>query len=89
MLNYNLTGDALIHCLRVCEAKVLIVDEEEGCRGRIEETRARIEGELNMDITLLDAAKRGEIAAMPDQEPHRSWRDGMKGDFPLVLIYTR
>ena len=87
MINYNLTGDALIHCLRISGAKVMIADEEEGCRQRVDETP--IERELGMHITILDAGKKREIGALPAEEPEKWYRDGMKGSFPMVLSYTR
>jgi acyl-CoA synthetase (AMP-forming)/AMP-acid ligase II len=87
MINYNLTGDALIHCLRISGAKVLLADEEEGCRQRVGETP--IEPELGMHITILDEAKRAEIGALEPTEPEKWRRGGMKGSFPMVLSYTR
>ncbi|CAD0111121.1 unnamed protein product [Aureobasidium uvarum] len=49
MINYNLTGDALLHCLKISNSKVLVVDEDAGCRQRVEECRERIEQELGPD----------------------------------------
>lgn len=46
MINWNLGGDALVHCLRIAGVKFMLVDTEEGCRGRVEGERKRVEGEL-------------------------------------------
>ena len=88
MINYNLNGDALIHCLRVAEAKVLLVDEDEACRTRIEEERARIEHELGMKIVILDAATKAEINRLPAERPPDSLREPLDGQFPIFLLYT-
>jgi acyl-CoA synthetase (AMP-forming)/AMP-acid ligase II len=48
MINYNLTGDALVHCLKISNSKVLVVDEDADCRQRVEECRDRIEQELGI-----------------------------------------
>jgi acyl-coenzyme A synthetase/AMP-(fatty) acid ligase len=88
-INYNLAGDALVHCLKVAEAKVIIVDEDEGCRQRIEEVRDRLEGELGMTIVVLDQAQKGEISRLEPKRPGDELRVGAKGKFPLFLFYTR
>lgn len=88
-INYNLAGDALVHCLKVSEAKVLIVDEDQECRQRIEDVRERLEGELGMTILVLDNALKGEISRTEPKRPEDELRVGMKGKFPLFLFYTR
>ena len=35
-INYNLEGNALIHCLKVCETKIILCDDDAACRKRIE-----------------------------------------------------
>jgi acyl-CoA synthetase (AMP-forming)/AMP-acid ligase II len=42
-LNYNLKGDALLHCLKVANVKLVVVDEEAECAARFEEARSRVE----------------------------------------------
>jgi acyl-CoA synthetase (AMP-forming)/AMP-acid ligase II len=88
-MNYNLTGDALVHCLTVSEAKILLVDADEGCQARINDTRERIEGQLGMKTIVLSPEKKAEINAFAPTVPERRWRDGMKGSFPMCLLYTR
>jgi acyl-coenzyme A synthetase/AMP-(fatty) acid ligase len=88
-INYNLAGDALVHCLKVAEAKVLVVDEDDECRKRIEEVRDRLEGELGMTIVVLDQAQKGEISRLEPKRPGDELRVGAKGKFPLFLFYTR
>lgn len=78
-----------MHCLKVAEARVIIVDEDEGCRQRIEEVRDRLEGELGMTIVVLDQAQKGEISRLEPKRPGDELRVGAKGKFPLFLFYTR
>ena len=89
MINFNLTGDALVHCLKVSGAKVLIVDGEEKVKGRVEAVRDRIEQELQMQVTVLDQRLKSAIAARPVERPDDSYRSGVKGNHPAIIIYTR
>jgi acyl-coenzyme A synthetase/AMP-(fatty) acid ligase len=88
-INYNLAGDALVHCLKVAGAKVLLVDEDMECRKRIEDVRDRLEGELGMTIKILAQELKGEISRMEPKRPGDEMRVGAKGKFPLFLFYTR
>lgn len=89
MINFNLTGDALIHCLKVSGAKILIIDGEEKINSRVEGVRDRIEQELHMQAIVLDQRLKLAIAARPVERPDDSYRAGLKGDFPAIVIYTR
>jgi acyl-CoA synthetase (AMP-forming)/AMP-acid ligase II len=87
-INYNLEGKALLHCLDVCETRLLIVDEDAGCQKRISESRTEIESR-GMKIAIHDNTLRQEIAAKPATRPSDELRKGTKGAFPFCLIYTR
>ena len=88
-INYNLAGDALVHCLKVSGAKVLVVDEDTDCRARIEAVRERLESELGIKILVLDNQLKGEISRMEPKRPEHELRAGVKPNFPLFLFYTR
>ncbi|KAF2237747.1 acetyl-CoA synthetase-like protein, partial [Viridothelium virens] len=88
MVNYNLSGDALVHCLRLANAKVLLVDEDEACRARVEEERHRIEEQLGMKIVILDMAKKEEVSSTPAVRPPDTLRELLDGEFPIFLLYT-
>lgn len=88
MINYHLTGDALIHCVRLSGAKIMVVDWDDEVRARIEENRARLEAELGVKIIILDGEVRGRINALPPTRPDDVLRKGMSIDFPMALIYT-
>ncbi|KAL4738580.1 hypothetical protein BDV11DRAFT_215875 [Aspergillus similis] len=53
-INYNLAGDALVHCLRISGARIVLVDDEQGCRGRMEEVQAVVGGNLGMETVTVD-----------------------------------
>lgn len=89
LINYNLGGDALVLCLKTSGAKLLVVDEDKGCRERIEQVRDRIEGELGIRIVILDQALKGEICRIEPKRPERKYREGVKGTFPVCIFYTR
>ncbi|KAK5128719.1 hypothetical protein LTR85_000052 [Meristemomyces frigidus] len=88
LINYHLGGDGLVHCLKVAGSKVLIVDEEAGCRERIEAVRERIEGELGMRIIVIDAATKAAIFAREPTRPPNTYRDTVTGEFPIFIFYT-
>lgn len=89
MVNYNLSGDALIHCLKLSGSRLVLVDEDAECRIRIEDVRDRIENELGMKIVILNADTRRSIGAIPAKRPEDRYRESMTGTFPMCLIYTR
>lgn len=87
--NCNLTGDALIHCLRLSECKIMLVDSDSECRQRIEDVRDRIEGELGIKIVVLDEQTKQHIMSLPATRPDDSLRATIGPMDPLMLIYTR
>ncbi|KAF2839736.1 acetyl-CoA synthetase-like protein [Patellaria atrata CBS 101060] len=88
LINYNLGGDGLVHCLKISGAKVILVDDDEACLKRIEEVRGRIEGELGMRIVVLDKAAKSEINALEPKRPEDKYRENIPPEFPMCLLYT-
>ncbi|THV98152.1 acetyl-CoA synthetase-like protein [Aureobasidium pullulans] len=88
MINYNLSGDALLHCLKISSSKVLVVDEDAGCRQRVEDVRDRIEQELGMQIIILDSSTKATIAAISPKPVDARYREHVDGETPVCLIYT-
>lgn len=78
----------MIHCLKVAGGKLLLVDEDAEARQRIEDVRDRIEGELGMEIRILDKGLKGEILRMEPKRPEDELRK-IDGKFPMCLFYTR
>ena len=87
MINYNLEGKALMHCLDVCNSKLFIVDEDADCQRRISGSREEIEG-AGAKIVTLDAALQKKITSRPVVVPGDELRNGMTGEWPYALIYT-
>ena len=88
MINFNLAGDALVHCLKTSGAKSVIVDEEEKVRARIDGEKQAL-GELGMQSIVLSRDLKTFIAAKTAQRPDDSYREGVSGNFPGALLYTR
>lgn len=87
-LNYNLESKALLHCLDVCETKLIIADNDAGCRARIEGVRGEIQ-KKGTKVVFLDDALQQKISATTAIVPSDEYRRGVKGEFPCCLIYTR
>jgi acyl-CoA synthetase (AMP-forming)/AMP-acid ligase II len=87
LINYNLGGAGLVHCLKVTGGKILIVDEDQACQERVQEMRTQIE-ELGMRIIILDAETKARILTHEPTRPDNKFRDGVTGEFPIFLFYT-
>ena len=89
MINYSLKAGALVHCLEISTARLVIVDEDSECQGRIKHERTRIEGELDVKIVTLSEDLKAKISNMNVPWPEDTYRDCVRGDSPAVLLYTR
>lgn len=89
MINYNLAGKALIHCLSVSGATLLLVDEDPELVARVEDVRADIEMQLGMRISILDGALKNGIRGMKADRPEDAYREGVRGNWPMAIFYTR
>lgn len=88
MINYNLTGKALLHCLKISGANLLLVDPDEQFQQRINGSLDAIEGELGMKKVTLGTLTLAEIRSIPPKRPEDSHRAGLQGNWPLVIFYT-
>ena len=89
MINFNLAGDALIHCLKVSGAKYTLVDPEEKVKSRIDSESKRIDEELGMKPLILSEGLKQQIALKLPERPDDSFRETLKPNFPGGLFYTR
>ncbi|KAJ5180144.1 hypothetical protein N7492_003354 [Penicillium capsulatum] len=87
-INYNLSGDALVHCLQISGAKITLVDEDPTCRARVDECRAKLEGDLGLTLTNLDESLKAHIGTFPATLPPLDLGLNIPGDFPAILLYT-
>lgn len=88
-VNYNLVGDALVHCLKISGARLLLVDEDEECQARVEQCSAIIENELGMERLTVNATLAQTLSRFPATVPEEGKlaRD-MAGEYPAILLYT-
>ena len=89
MVNWNLSGEALVHCLMISGAQLLLVHGDEVCLNRIQNERERIEGELQIKIVILSDALKAGLAASAVVRPDDTYREDQKAEDPAALIYTR
>ena len=89
MINWNLGGEALVHCLRIAGARVILVDSEEGCWGRVKGERERIEGELGVRVLVLTEGLKAEVVGREAVRLGDEYREGVTGESPICLFYTR
>ena len=86
-VNYNLTDKALVHCVNICDSALCFVDEDEGCRARIDSSRVAIKEKTR--IVIFDDALRQEIASFDATVPGDEYRTELKPSFPICLCFTR
>lgn len=89
MINYNLAGKALIHCLKISGATILLVDNDLDLQARIKEISGELDAEYPMNMIVLDSQTKSEIAEMAVNSPDNSLRAQVKGHWPMCLFYTR
>ncbi|KAL1874212.1 hypothetical protein VTK73DRAFT_539 [Phialemonium thermophilum] len=90
MINYYLTGKALIHCLAISSAKIVLVDGDEAARRRIEDVRGEAEsrGIAVFDLSANDSEARTEVYRMPTTRPSDELRTRIMASSPMALFYT-
>lgn len=88
MINHNLAGKALINCLNTSGANILFVDEDEGLRRKIKDSRDSIEGALGMKIVICEETVLSEIRSLSTDRLNDAYREGVKGDWPMAMFYT-
>lgn len=87
-INYNLSGDALVHCSKISGAKLILVDEDSTCRARVEEREASLTDDLGMKLMTLDESLKARIRTFPSSLPPRELALNVAGEFPAILLYT-
>ncbi|KAK5653978.1 hypothetical protein OQA88_7654 [Cercophora sp. LCS_1] len=89
MINYHLTGRALIHCLKLSEAKLVLMDGDDAAMGRMAEVRPEMDriAKAPIKFVRLSDAK-PEIYASPSARPADEHRLGLKANDPMGLFYT-
>ncbi|KAL5380198.1 hypothetical protein DPSP01_007998 [Paraphaeosphaeria sporulosa] len=88
LLNYNLKGDALAHCVRISGARVLLVDSDGEVNGRFHEVRGRLEEEMGVEGTVVTDQFLADLYKTSVNVPGDEYRAGVKGNSPTCLLYT-
>lgn len=88
MINFLLSGESLIHCVKLTGSKMILVDWDEGCRARIEESRLELE-KIGVKIFVLDDAAKQHIDVLQPTRPPDSCRNGLRTLDPGFLLFTR
>ena len=86
-INYNVSGEALLHCLGLGDSKLLLVDEAPVCQDRVNELRSKI-SESGNQIVVLNQQKKSEIAAIPPSRPGDEYRAHVGFGSTACLIFT-
>lgn len=88
MINWNLGGEGLMHCLNISKAKLLVCDEQADLRDRIEGVQNEISAN-RIRLEFLDGTLKGAIAQGDGNRPRDELRRGFTRTSPMALIYTR
>ncbi|KAJ1332065.1 solute carrier family 27 (fatty acid transporter) member 1/4 [Microdochium nivale] len=88
LINYSLEGKGLLHCIDVCNSKVLIVDSDSECQRRVSESRDEIAGERGINIEIFDADFKRRLAGYPAKDADDELRRNVKGSDPYILLFT-
>ncbi|MEL7128378.1 MAG: long-chain-acyl-CoA synthetase [Pseudomonadota bacterium] len=89
LINHNLAGQALAHCVNIASAKALIMGPEQ--REQLESGREHFDGDL--PVWSLGAAEGAQdldaaLAEASDVRPDRSHREHLRGKDLCLYVYT-
>lgn len=87
LVNTNLGSKALIHCVEIAEAKLILADGNQEMLGRLEEVRTDLEATGHRIVNLKDV--REHILGMPPFRPGDEFRKAVQPTSPIALAYTR
>ncbi|ORY87667.1 hypothetical protein BCR37DRAFT_4655 [Protomyces lactucae-debilis] len=95
-INFNLTGQPLLHCIGVCNAKLMVFDSEVADNvENVAETLKKQDIQLICyndgqvpDINFAPQIKDHDIATLPDTKPNKDLRSGQKATDIATLIFT-
>ncbi|KAI9769113.1 MAG: hypothetical protein M1840_004464 [Geoglossum simile] len=87
MINHNLRGDALMNCLRVSGAALLLVDKEKAAD--IYALGDKLKGELGLTVAVLNDDTTKDILSNEPKIPDGSYRDNVTANDAIGLFFTR
>jgi acyl-CoA synthetase (AMP-forming)/AMP-acid ligase II len=89
MINFHLTEKALIHCLRISGARLVLIDDDPELIARIEGVALAIENELGLSPVILNSELKTELYSQGGERPDNIYRENVRGNWPVGLFYTR
>lgn len=87
LINHNLTKAALLHCLGISQAPLILASGKPDLMARIEEVKDELATKGVKLVNLADAS--AEINAMRADRPVDKLREGVQLQSPFGLFYTR
>ena len=92
-INYNLRGAALLHCVNVCTASLILVDADVNASTDISPSEEIKEGMRkdgkNARVVIFGRDTENEIAACQETRPEDVERGGENASDMAMLIFTR
>ncbi|KAI1802105.1 acetyl-CoA synthetase-like protein [Daldinia bambusicola] len=86
LINHNLTKQALLHCLGISEAKLVLADGADQLMERIDAVKDELAAEGVTIVKLADV--KPEIDATKGDRPPDELRENVRPDSPFGLFYT-
>ncbi|RYO94150.1 hypothetical protein DL762_000660 [Monosporascus cannonballus] len=86
LINHNLTKQALLHCLGIADAKLILADGADGLLERLDAVKDELAAGGIGIIKLADA--RPEINATRGERPGDELRENVQPSSPFGLFYT-
>lgn len=88
LLNYNLKGDSLIHCLKISGVKLVLVDGDEECVERFMDVMQEVEQDLIVATAFVDEGLLERVYSSKVVVPGDEYRENVSVDDPTCLLYT-
>lgn len=86
LINTNLASKALVHCVEIAKAKLILADGDDEMLGRLDGVKADLEASGYQIFRLGDV--RQEILALEPVRPADELRKIVNMDAPMALAYT-
>lgn len=87
LVNTNLASKALIHCVDIAKAPLLLADGDDEMLGRLEGVRPDLEATGHRIVKVKDV--RGHILGLDPIRPANLLRKTVQPTSPMALAYTR
>lgn len=86
MINTNLASKALVHCVEIAQARLILADGDDDMLGRLHGVKSELEASGH-EIAILREI-RDHILALEPIRPADELRNNIRIDSPMALAYT-